>query len=620
MSSVFGYNYGASSSNSSSSNITIVESVGRGFTVRGTYEAEATYNPSDVVLYGVSSYVCKNTSSNHLPTETDYFSLLCLGAKPFTYCGAHASQSYLYFDIVTYSGDTYFCNDETGCTSVDIPGVSPLWTKLMDSISGHSELTGLTTGNDHTQYVLLDGNDTGGGQIICGGATAAMSLQLKPNKAGSGGVIYMYGDIATNNPNTYSIGSTATRFKDLYMNTVTTGTLTSFAGTDMVIKLTDTLGVQKLKILNSLSTEVASIDSLGKALTPSIVGGTASGGSLALSSTTHSTKGPITFSGSLVPAAHAAFSVGSNTGAKLAAIYSQNVIVAGATVSTSASTGALMCGLGGMGCDHLFANNVKTPLISVPTGDVTIKLNDYNGVNKLYINNSDNMFVASIDSNGNIVCTSLTTLVGGNKFNYIDETWAVFRDNFRALTLAPVWVKTTVGEMSLDSLGYYANLKANPTGGTINIALSNYGDFSMNTRYIEMEFKICMGPTNLQVDDYIACGLKSKFGPEGVYLGIKHNPLGTYWTLTYLNTSTTLEAMAVPLLYTLGQWVTWRIRFDKTNFMVYSRLSDSADWTLRATELIPAGPYECAPFFEIKSAMTGYLRIASVRFAQDMGY
>ena len=43
---------------------------------KGAYDASTTYNLLDFVTYEGSSYVCKKTSLNHLPTDTEYWQLL----------------------------------------------------------------------------------------------------------------------------------------------------------------------------------------------------------------------------------------------------------------------------------------------------------------------------------------------------------------------------------------------------------------------------------------------------------------------------------------------------------------------------------------------------------------
>ena len=149
----FGY-IDSGSSNYSEGRILIIESQGKGFVVRGEYSSISTYQPGDVVLYSISSYVCKLSSVGNLPTDTNYFSLLCQGSKAFSFKGAYSSHAYEYYDIVTGAdGDIYFCNNSSGATSADIPGIAIVWTKMLNAATTHSELSSLTT-DDHTQYVL----------------------------------------------------------------------------------------------------------------------------------------------------------------------------------------------------------------------------------------------------------------------------------------------------------------------------------------------------------------------------------------------------------------------------------------------------------------------------------
>ena len=50
-----------------------------GLNVRGEYDAAATYEELDVVNYNGSSYVAKDSSTNILPTDTQYWALVARG-------------------------------------------------------------------------------------------------------------------------------------------------------------------------------------------------------------------------------------------------------------------------------------------------------------------------------------------------------------------------------------------------------------------------------------------------------------------------------------------------------------------------------------------------------------
>ena len=51
---------------------------------RGTYDANVTYTPLDVVKYGVSSYVCKAETTGNVPTNTTYWQVLATGIDNVT--------------------------------------------------------------------------------------------------------------------------------------------------------------------------------------------------------------------------------------------------------------------------------------------------------------------------------------------------------------------------------------------------------------------------------------------------------------------------------------------------------------------------------------------------------
>ena len=43
---------------------------------KGDYNSTVTYNPLDEVLYNGSTYVCKQTSTGNVPTNTTYWQLV----------------------------------------------------------------------------------------------------------------------------------------------------------------------------------------------------------------------------------------------------------------------------------------------------------------------------------------------------------------------------------------------------------------------------------------------------------------------------------------------------------------------------------------------------------------
>ena len=45
---------------------------------KGQYNSSVTYSPLDIVYYGGSSYVCKSTSLNHVPTNTSYWQIVAV--------------------------------------------------------------------------------------------------------------------------------------------------------------------------------------------------------------------------------------------------------------------------------------------------------------------------------------------------------------------------------------------------------------------------------------------------------------------------------------------------------------------------------------------------------------
>lgn len=56
-------------------------------------------------------------------------------------------------------------------------GANPSWTTVSGGVTAHSALTGLTSGDDHTQYALLAGRS--GGQTLIGGTASGNNLTLQ---------------------------------------------------------------------------------------------------------------------------------------------------------------------------------------------------------------------------------------------------------------------------------------------------------------------------------------------------------------------------------------------------------------------------------------------------------
>lgn len=105
------------------------------------------------------------------------------------------------------------------------------WRSTAAAGVAHSSLTGLTSGDDHTQYVKLAGRS--GGQTLQGGTAANNNLVLESTSNGTKGDIriasgstlkFMGDDVVT--PNTdgqVSLGTSGAKFKQVYANTIVQG-------------------------------------------------------------------------------------------------------------------------------------------------------------------------------------------------------------------------------------------------------------------------------------------------------------------------------------------------------------------------------------------------------------
>lgn len=114
-------------------------------------------------------------------------------------------------------------------------GVVPtgLWKATAAAGTAHSSLTGLTSGDDHTQYALLAGRS--GGQSYVGGSGANDNLTLESTSNGtkgsvriaSGTNVVALGDNlwAPNTSNQGALGSSSKKWKEIYVTTLNTGDL-----------------------------------------------------------------------------------------------------------------------------------------------------------------------------------------------------------------------------------------------------------------------------------------------------------------------------------------------------------------------------------------------------------
>jgi hypothetical protein len=153
----------------------------------------------------------------------------------------------------------------------------------------HGEHTGLAD-DDHTQYVLLAGRATG--QTIIGGTASGDDLTLASTSHAT------KGDVIVSDPLLLS-GATATRLlaTDADKRVVPVGNLASWVtGTANQVTVTDdTDGTITLSLPQDLHTSAT--PTFGAIYTPTVYGGTASGGNLSLFPTSDATLGTVLIGG-----------------------------------------------------------------------------------------------------------------------------------------------------------------------------------------------------------------------------------------------------------------------------------------------------------------------------------
>lgn len=122
-------------------------------------------------------------------------------------------SSYSSGDLIYASGATALSKlSAASAGNVLLSGTSPSWGKITSShvdssisLAGHthahSTITGLTSGDDHTQYALLAGRS--GGQVFYGSTLASENLDLHSTSHGTKGLIRFRGNVSGGNGSSF---------------------------------------------------------------------------------------------------------------------------------------------------------------------------------------------------------------------------------------------------------------------------------------------------------------------------------------------------------------------------------------------------------------------------------
>jgi hypothetical protein len=122
-------------------------------------------------------------------------------------------SSYSSGDLIYASGATALSKlSAASAGNVLLSGTSPSWGKITSShvdssisLAGHthahSTITGLTSGDDHTQYALLAGRS--GGQVFYGSTLARENLDLHSTSHGTKGLIRFRGNVSGGNGSSF---------------------------------------------------------------------------------------------------------------------------------------------------------------------------------------------------------------------------------------------------------------------------------------------------------------------------------------------------------------------------------------------------------------------------------
>lgn len=344
----------------------------------------------------------------------------------------------------------------------------------LSGATAHSDLTGLTTGDDHTQYTLLAGRGTG--QTLYGGLNTTNNLSFRANAADltSGTVAFLDTKEATNATTAgVTIASGLAVAKKLYIGTdLNVGGTLSLTG-NVISSLTPTNGTLSLggvsnywlngyiTTLNSTTLNIANSGSIVPGTTvalggasnyfntgyittgyiPTIYGATTASGNLNLSSTSHGTKGSIITDSFILPNGNSTLDLGSSS------YYFNNGYISNLYTSSSYlnNTG-------------LYPNDTYVPVAEtgIDLGDVNHTWRNIYGGNTY----SDSIYTKSIESDS--VGLNALKLYGGVYFTtgeaYISLT-ALRSD----INTGYVIIKTTTdsnygtkaGALQVDGGGYF---------------------------------------------------------------------------------------------------------------------------------------------------------------------
>lgn len=194
--------------------------------------------------------------------------------------GASGAWSGHVASIAEYNGSSWTFTSSNEGFAVWVEDVNSLYVYngsswvTFGSTSAHSSLSGLTSGDDHTQYAKIAGRS--GGQTFYGGTGAGDNLVLSASSDGSPG----------------NVSISRALFSDLTASTVpyldTSKVLTSSSVT------TTELGYVS-GVTSSIQTQLdGKVVLAGVSGGQSIIGGTGASENLTLTSTSHGTKGAIT--------------------------------------------------------------------------------------------------------------------------------------------------------------------------------------------------------------------------------------------------------------------------------------------------------------------------------------
>ena len=524
----------------------------------------------------------------------------------------------------------------------------------------HSELTDLTTGDEHTQYVNKNGRS--GGQIIYGGTSSSQGLGLYANNVDNSGIITVNGSrLMPLVDNITALGDTSKRFQSLFSTNTISSNIFGSASASGNLTLDSTTDVTKGNIILkstmrpisdgtlNLGTSAFRFDTFyTKAIQcPSIVGTNTPSGNLDIYSSWAAPRdGNITMDcGTILPRTTNTTSIGSAAN-KFGNIHSTNItspnilgsvwsggdLVLSSTSSTTKgsiivdsvlrpnATGTIDLGSYTKRFQHgYFTGSILSNNIiggnSGAGGNLTLESTSNASKGKVYLpetTESTSLTTGSFVTEGGAAITKNLNVGGDIRCNSIISTNNIYEVSknahelydFNGNDLTPSWVTTLNGAGVVEQYNSILSINSKSSGGIFDI--NSKGTFMITTDF-EMEFRVRTRFDSNDAPYYAYIGLTDE-DPSNVGKIVMYNnsTAPTDWKV-FIQSNELGGIEQYPVTITGNQtilgWTYFKIACEGVNFKVYSKLSHLGEWILQYT--YPKSNYPALILFHIDIFLSG---------------